>query len=252
MKRLLMFTLIFALVLSLGFGLAFTGQGADDPPPWEHYNLNIIGFAQCTKKDATNPDCYNGNAGDIVTRGHTIFVPLNMETYDACATNGSPTGNNVGEKVTVAWLEKGVRILVSDGDSMMVVDRDATDGTAKFILPDGKYEVYARPLGKSGGCMDIDTIICYDEVLNETLQQYELVQVDCRRDLTNNQFVLVGRLDVGRTKNGSNMPHWQKATGDLLPEAVGVGTVEPGYLDFFWQIFNNNPRLLQLRFYKIN
>jgi hypothetical protein len=120
------------------------------------------------------------------------------------------------------------------------LDRDATDGLARFALPDGQWAVMARPLGKPGGCMDIDTIICED------LVNGVLTQVDCDPNLANDNFVLIGHLDVDRSKN---KPQWKNATSQLLPPEVGVGNGDPGYLDFFWQIFNNKLRLLQLRFY---
>jgi hypothetical protein len=216
-----------------------------------HYNLNVIGFAQCTQSTADGPDCFNGNAGDIQTSGHTIFVPLKTaQEWDVCGTG--PGGGAVeGEAVTVAWLQKGVRILVSDNcptpipagtdcpNDIQVLDRDATDGTAKLLLPDGCYNIYARALGKPGGCMDIDTIICYD-LVNDVL-----TQVDCRTDLSNDQFVMVGHVDVDRIKGVK--PSWHNVTSDLLPVETGVGSGDTGYFDFFWQIFNQNLRLLQLR-----
>ena len=89
--------------------------------------------------------------------------------------------------------------------------------------------------------MDIDTITCWDEIGGV------LTQVDCSPSLNNEQYVLVGHLDVDRSTNGSNKPHWQKATDELLPPEVGIANND--YLDFFWQLFNNNLRLLQLRIY---
>jgi len=139
---------------------------------------------------------------------------------------------------------KGVRILVSDGPEMTVVDRDATDGLAKFILPDGSYEVYAKAGGKPGGCMDIDTIICYDEQLVEGVPT--MVPVKCSPSLDNDQYVVVGHVDVDRS---TGKARWTNVTSDLLPAITG--TELDGYLDFFWQIFNNNLRLLQLRFYSV-
>ena len=216
-----------------------------------HYNLNIIGFAQCTKNDTTDPDCFKGNAGDIETSGHTIFVPLKTaQTENICPPNDSSTAPAPTELVGawVAWLQKGVRILVSDegGDDIQVLDRDATDGTARLNLPDGCYQIFARALGKPGGCMDIDTIICYD-LIEVAPGIFEYQQVDCSTDLTNDKYALVGHLNVDRIKGVK--PAWKDATNDLLPLATGVGTGDPGYFDFFWQIFNDNLRLLQLRLY---
>ena len=210
-----------------------------------HYNLNIIGFSKCTKA-TTDPDCFKGNAGDIETSGHTIFVPLKTaQAVDICLDGSTAPDPGDDVDVWVAWLEKGVRILVSDagGTDIKVIDRDATDGTAKFNLPDGCYEIFARALGKPGGCMDIDTIICYD-LIDEVL-----VQADCSPNLDNDKYVLVGHLDVDRIKGVK--PSWQNATSNLLPVETGVGSGEPGYFDFFWQIFNDNLRLLQLRIYKV-
>ena len=249
------YLLAVALVVAMVFTFS-TISGANNvkPPPGQHYNLNIIGFAQCTKKTADDPDCFNGNAGDIETHGHTIFVPLETDwIVDPCdTTDGSYYADP--EDIQVAELQKGVRILVSDGggdyDDIQVVDRDATDGTGVLIIPDGCYLIYARPLGTPGGCMDIDTIICYDYIEVEP-DVWEFVQVDCDPTLNNDKYVLVGHLDVDRTKDNKK-PHWTDATDELLPLITGVGNGDPGYLDFFWQIFNNNLRLLQLRLYKVD
>ena len=230
---------VFALAVILSFALC-SMAAAGSLQIGDHYNLNIIGFAQCTKDSDTDPDCFKGNAGDIETHGHTIFVPLKTaQTWDVC--DEGPGGEVDVNDVTVAWLQKGVRILVTDvgGTDIQVLDRDATDGTAKLLLPDGCYNIYARALGKPGGCMDIDTIICYD-LVNDVL-----TRADCKTDLSNAQFVLVGHLDVDRIKGIK--PSWTNATSDLLPVEAGVGSGDSGYFDFFWQIFNQNLRLLQLR-----
>jgi hypothetical protein len=235
MKKLAIFTLAIAVAIIYTQGVGFAGHndGPDDPPSGKHYNLNIIGFAQCDQN--YDDDCYKGK-GDLNTHGHTIFVPLKTKTDSCLYTNtGEP------EDVTTTTLEGGVRILVTDNDGseLRVTDRDATDGLGRFNLPDGSYWVYARPLGKFGGCMDIDTIICEDDGGN---------QVDCDPDIYKNyKHVLVGHLDVKRTRG--EKPKWTNATSQLLNELTGVGHGPPGYFDFFWQIYNTNLRLLQLRFY---
>lgn len=237
MKKHILFLTLVIVMLFAASSLVI----AAPPSTGKHFNLNIIGFAQCTKNNETNPDCFKGNAGDIQTSGHSVFVPLRTaQTEDICASDDSIMPP---EMYDIAWLQKGVRILVSDagGDDIQVVDRDATDGQARLNLPDGCYNIYARALGKPGGCMDVDTVICYDWVVD----QY--VQVDCT--LSNDKYVVVGHLDVDRIKGVK--PSWQNATSDLLPVETGVGSGDPGYFDFFWQIFNDNLRLLQLRIYEV-
>ena len=235
---------IFVGILTAAFALsnaAFAQEGYNG----NHFNLNIIGFAQCTKSTADDPDCFKGNAGDIPTSGDTIFVPLKTaQSENICA---SADGIMPTEMFDTAWLQKGVRILVSDagGENLQVIDRDATDGTAKLNLPDGCYVILARALGKPGGCMDIDTLICYDW----DMALFDYVQVDCSANLTNDKYVVVGHLNVDRIKGVK--PQWTNATPELLPVETGVGTGDPGYFDFFWQIFNDNLRLLQLRIYQV-
>ena len=207
--------------------------------PGRHFELNVIGFAQCTMtNDGDYPDCFKGNDKP---GGHVIFVPLKTsQTEDICQT--SPIADPAN--VTVAELQKGVRILVTDafGDQIKVIDSDATDGTARFNLPDGCYDVYAAAAGKPGGCMDVDTIICFDVV------DGILTQVDCRANLSNDRFVQVGHIDVDRS---TGKPKWENVTSDLLPVETGVGTGDPGYFDFFWQIYNQYVRIMKVRFQQV-
>lgn len=228
------------LAVIVGFVLAVgTAYAVQPPSSGPHFNLNIIGFENCTMSPddtADYPDCFKGNDGP---GGHVIFVPWKTrQVEDICATE-DPIVEDPAD-VTVAELKRGVRILVTDayGDDLQVIDKDATDGTARFNLPDGCWQIYASPGGKPGGCMDIDTILCYD------LVDDVLVQVDCDPNLTNDQFVLVGHINVDRSKG---KPHWDNVTDELLPAITGVGTGDPGYLDFFWQIYNQYLRVAHLR-----
>jgi len=43
------------------------------------------------------------------------------------------------------------------------------------------------------------------------------------------------------------LPASEKRGGISEPIVSGVGSGDTGYFDFFWQIFNQNLRLLQLR-----
>lgn len=239
MKRLTVFFAVF-----IAFAFAASVLAVPQPPSsGPHYNLNIIGFENCTMSldDTTDyPDCFKGQSGP---GGHVIFVPWKTrQVEDICATDDPIVSDPTN--VTVAELKRGVRILVTDfyGDDLQVIDKDGTDGTATFNLPDGCYQIFASPGGKPGGCMDIDTIICYD------LIEDVLTQVDCRTDLSNDQFVLVGHINVDRSKG---KPRWDNVTNELLPAITGVGSGDPGYLDFFWQIYNQYLRVAHLRIQSI-
>ena len=243
MKRLSLFLFLVSLTATFALSnVALAGEAINGA----HFNLNVIGFNKCTQKDAgVYPNCFKGNAGDIQTNGHTIFVPLKTAQTEAICDNPNSIIpiDQYGDFYTTAYLQKGVRILVSDagGDDIQVVDRDATDGEARLNLPDGTYVIMARALGKPGGCMDIDTIICWD--WNGTTY----VRADCAMTGIE-KYTLVGHLNVDRIKG--TKASWINATPELLPVETGVGSGEAGYFDFYWQIYNDNLRLLQLRIYR--
>lgn len=230
MKR---FAICFAVVI--GIALASPAFAEQPPQSGPHYNLNIVGFANCTMTtDGVYPDCFKGNDGP---GGHVIFVPLKTsQTEDVCQLADISDPDNDG-LVTVAALKKGVRILVTDGADLEVLDKDATDGTARFQVPDGCYEIYASAGGKPGGCMDVDTIICADSTT--------FAAEDCNPDLLagGQQFTLVGHINVDRT---TGKPRWDNVTNQLLG-AGGYLVSTDGYFDFFWQIYNQYLRILHLR-----
>src|SRR5512141_2204127 len=230
MKRLMTF-----LAIVFAVALAAPVFAAQPPSSGPHFNLNIIGFANCTMTtDGVYPDCFNGNTGP---GGHVIFVPLKTsQTEDVCQTPDISDPDNDG-LVTLAALKKGVRILVTDGDQLEVLDQDATDGTGRFQIPNGCYQIYASAGGKPGGCMDVDTIICADATT--------LAPENCDPALLEGQqqYTLVGHINVDRT---TGKPKWDNVTNDLLGSG-GYLVSQNGYYDFFWQIYNQYLKILHLR-----
>ena len=98
--------------------------------------------------------------------------------------------------------------------------------------------------GKPGGCMDIDTLLCFDCTdpgaggdVNSCDVQDDFERVDCDgENLSNDVFVLTGHLDVDRSKG---RPRWQDATSELLGS---TGVHLDDYFDFLWSIFNSGLR----------
>lgn len=218
----------FFAILLFFLGITTIANAGQPDQSGPHYNLNIIGFANCKMvADGVYPDCFNGQPGP---GGHVIFVPLKTRQENVC-----DDGTTLTEPITEAQLAKGVRILVTDGPDLTVLDKDATDGTATFQIPNGCYDVYASPGGKPGGCADIDTLICVDDLGT---------QVACDPTLSNNfAYTFVDHIDVDRT---TGKPRWDKVTDALLGDG-GSLVANNGYYDFFWQIFNDNLRVLHLR-----
>jgi hypothetical protein len=235
------FAMLMAIAMVCSLGIATTASAEQPGGTGKHYELNIAAFANCTMTtaDGTYPDCFNGNTGP---GGHVIFIPVKTaQEEDLCQD-----GTILTEPITNAQLFKGVRILVTDGPKLEVLDKDATDGTARFQIPNGCYDIYTAAAGKPGGCADIDTLICCTDVLDcvDT-------QVACDPNLANNTaYALVGHIDVDRNPAGGK-PQWDKVDDELL----GVGdwlVQQDGYFAFFWQIFNQYVRVIKMRIVEVD
>ncbi len=162
-------------------------------------------------------DKLNGNFDN--TNRHTIFIPLYTDwVTDPCFTTGplqsqSPT--------------KGVRLRIGpSGDAdFYVTDGNATDDKyAEFLMPatpDG-YDVYISGKGKPGGCLDIEAYT-----------------------FDGTTYSFIGHVDVDR-KTGQ--PTWQNAKW-LLYGPTGTAFFADPLVEYFWQLYNNGLRLMQVRFY---
>jgi len=241
MEKRAVFAFLVAVAMVLAVGAATTANAEPQNGAGQHYELKIGGFANCTMTDdGVYPDCFNGQGGP---GGHVIFIPIKTsQTTDLCTTEDLPNASQ-----TSGDLKKGVRILVTDGPKLEVLDKDATDGTARFQIPNGCYEVYASPGGKPNGCLDLDTIICCTDTTSEAACRTS--QEDCNPNLdSGQQYFRVGHIDVDRT---TGKPQWEKVTDDLLGDGGWLVSGD-GYFDFFWQIYNQYLRLLKIRIQSVD
>jgi hypothetical protein len=182
-----------------------------------HYNLNVIGVPH---------DKLFGNFDN--TNRHTIFIPLYTDWYaDPCLTSG-PNSNKGDVPGVVSELpSKGVRLRIgpsADG-SFSVTDGNATDDKyAELLMPatPNGYDVWISGKGKPGGCLDIDAYLI------DSLTYY-----------------FIGHVDVDR-KTGE--PTWQNAKWLLYGSNGTAFFADPNDL-YFWQLYNNGLRLMQVRFY---
>ena len=189
-----------------------TGSGA---PSGAHYSLNIIGVAK-----AKNPDM--GGAG-----GNVIFVSL-----------GSKDGAAVTTKIL---LEQS-----ANAGEFAVLDKNGTDGQAKFSLPaPGSYTVWARALGTPGGHAKITT--CATDVTG-TVADGDICS-------TQNEVFVRG---TGKSSFRNVTPALTTLTLDAIADAEAVdacggttvGLFDPCLQGYFWQYDNNGLKLLQVRFYQ--
>jgi hypothetical protein len=221
MKKVIMLTLALTLVASLGVGVAFAGNGDLKPGRdfnGPHFNLNILGKVNIGEGDMSNPN------------RHTIFIPLVTDWYnDPCSTTGpnSNKGEPVGE--VSALPDKGIRLKIgpSPDDNFYVNDGNAVDDKYAEILmpttPNG-YDVYISGKGTPGGCLDIDAYFV---------------------DTSATTMYFIGHVDVDRQ---TGQPKWQNAKWLLYGDG-GIAYFADGNDLYFWQLYNNGLRLMQIRFY---
>jgi hypothetical protein len=189
--------------------VATTGNGA---PSGEHYNLNIIGVSH-TKN------------GDLTCGGNVIFVGLGTKT--AAVT-------------TKILLEQSASAGVFE-----VLDKDGTDGQAKFSLPaPGGYTVWARALGKPYGEGTLTT--CATDVTGAPAEG------DICSTLSEVFVRGTGKSSFRNVTSNLTTITLDPVLDAAAVDACGGTTVSlfEGCLEgYFWQYDNNGLKLLQLRFY---
>ena len=192
-----------------------------------HYNLNLIG-----KKIDWN-DHENFNNPDR----HTMFVPLDTTSLEF----------TVGTEETFPPLD-GIKISVTSSDEgFAVIDGSwFDDGECAFQIGPEKYNVYIVAKGKPGGNADITGWV-YAKATDEYLFP-------------------IGHINVSRSKKWKDITDIFYVSADEEPDDIFL--IQPGdddvwifdYLsdladadytdaEYFWQLVNNNIRLIQIRFY---
>lgn len=208
-----------------------TGSGC---PSGAHYNLNIIGVQ-------------NKKSADMdVEGGHVIFVMLGDED-----------------------VKKNTKIKLAEGDEFLVLDKNGTDGTAEFQLPnpdpdgDGTtvYSVFACPRGKPNGKAKVTTAATdpgmdgiFGTADDETVFSVctlEVERTNGRQKFENVSkellyiyaYVVVGMTDPdGIPDSGDEEPIYEFMRVSLFSEYLQ---------DYFWSYDNNGLKMLKLRFYEV-
>jgi len=222
------FGIVLAVVI-LATLVGVTTVSAQEEPPQPgtdfngpHYNLNILGKANAMPGDYDN-----------VNR-HTIFIPLVTDWYaNPCDTTGTEQPVTEWDRTVYdSYPAKGVtlRMAASPDGNFQVVDGNAIDDKkAAFLIPYAEYgyDVYIAAKGKPAkegkyeACMDIDAY-----------------------SWNGTQYVFVGHADVDRV---TGKPQWQNVKYLLYDGNIPYFS---DYLeDYFWQLYNNGVRLMQVRFY---
>lgn len=242
MKRFMLFAAIFVIsgMFSLNAiaGKDRTGNGG---PSGKHYNVNLIG----TTKGAL-PD------GGASSGGAAVFIPLRTATGPSEATCTDDSGNQTwfidDEDATFTDVEPsgGARIKFTPTTTggFEIIDRDATDGSAEIQVPvsdDGdRYillDLYVRVLGKPGGCAEI-TGYAYD--LDQNLWFWSgTIALDRK----------TGKSSFVKTTDIFDVHYCTVVDGACDGDDIELSVFNDVFEDYFWEIFNDGTRLIQMRFY---
>jgi hypothetical protein len=190
---------------------ATTGNGA---PSGSHYNLNIIGVSHTKTADMTGG-------------GNVIFVGLGTKTTTV---------------TTKILLEQS-----ASSGLFEVLDKNGTDGEAKFSLPlPGTYTVWARALGTPGGQAKITT--CATDITGAPADgdicstQYEVFVRGTGKSSFKNVTTALTTIALDPVADAAAVTACGGATVSLF---------DPCLEGYFWQYDNNGLKLLQVRFYPV-
>jgi hypothetical protein len=229
MKRIVIATLVIAMVVGIGISFADKNVTGNGCPSGAHYNLNIIGVQNPKTADMTG------------SSGHTIFVKLEGKT-----------------KILLAEAP--------EGESFKVLDRNGTNGNgAKFQLPAADpdntgtttYSVYARPLGKPNGKAKMTTgaidpgpdgiLGTADDIIVYSVSVLELERTKGKQKFENYTQELLYIYTYILTGPG---PDGVYGTADDVYEFMRIPLFDPALEGYFWDYDNQGLKIVQLRFYE--
>lgn len=256
MKKTIIFGLVFALVLVIGYGSSFALTASDGTKlSGPHEQFNIIGHPNKRGNDG----CIGGDNGN----GGAIMIPLkNVGGPAELVCNEGPNPNDQTvfvDDIAPTWTSQepaGAKIYFVCGDSFDIIDRDGCDNDGATIQvkcntePDPldpnntqkviAYDVFIRALGKPNTCMNIEGF-AYDD--GQGLWFWSGT-VYINRDSRKSTFVKATELfDVW----------WctvDQATNLCMDNPVELSVFNDVFDNYFWNIINDGTRIVQVRLYK--
>ncbi len=244
---------VLVIVMVLTSGTVFAGNGIPISGP--HWNINFIG----------HPKDYKGSGDD--SSGHSILIPLKTVPGPdllTCTSDGVQFKDDIPAAGSSLEPTGGARIYFEGGDTFAIIDRDATDGEARIVLPvnmdsttkDLKFEAYMRVLGKPNKynpSTGEGTVAC----MNINAYAYDAA------DLTHQDlWYQTGTVTISRAKGKSSFVRvtdlfrvWFCTQWDTLGTTclttTNLSVFADVFSDYFWQILNDGTRLVQMRIYPV-
>jgi hypothetical protein len=218
-----------AMVLAMALIVSSVSAGNGIDLKGQHYNLNLIGMKNAKNMPAN------------LDSGNVIFVAM---------------GN--GDKLQT-------RIYLAQGDNYQVLDKDGTDGNARFQLPKpyvgeddiinpdactSQYQIYVRVNGKPGGTGSMKTGACNTTDMIEGPEGYPICVQDGDYTWYHSEVV-----ELSSHMNGGKFTQVTHELTTIEIDETHYGLfservpAEFGEMFYFWELMNDGMKLIQLRFY---
>lgn len=193
------------------------------------FKVNIIG----------RPNAWSGS--DSGSESNTVFISLKTNAGSVqCEASSGVVDDGVGADTTSA-VPSGRETIYFSAGPFDVLDRDATDGSARIQMPANVagYDIYVRVLGKPGGCLDADAY-AWDA---DGALYYYAGHLDANRKTGAPEKVRVNELFYVNVD--------LNADGDATDAGEHISVFDGMFEDYFWQIENSGLRNMQLIFYAV-
>ncbi len=203
--------------------------------------LSISGCTKDTQSPVSTTGVNGGPFRNLLTGNGAPGGPhYNLNIIGVPKGKTADMTNSDGHTIFVS-LDGNTKILLGPGD-FQVLDRNGTDGTASFLLPNPDsansgttiYSVFARALGKPGG---------------------SAITTTCASDSLGTVYCSVDTAVFVRSKGKSSFTNVSRQLLYIYANVNGIITRIPLFdsrmQDYYWGYTNTGLRLLQLRFYQI-
>lgn len=221
---------------------------------FEKFLLVAPGNPNITSEDVLSHDNSNGRAIFIPVKTANGPEELYCEAADGTGSFiiGDQPNANLGEVEPI----NGVKInFVKDStlSSMVIADRDATDGSAEIRVPQDwenatSVDLYMRVLGKPGGCISADGFVF------DGAYYFYAGTVVFKRKAGQSTFVDASELtDVyycpaGTTVSPTGGHNYDCVATDGSPNAAAIeyNVFNAVFAEYFWDVNNNGVRVTQV------
>jgi hypothetical protein len=263
---------VFVLAICFGSAHAFKYNGSN--VNGKHWQFNIVGHPNSISGDNSN--------------GRAIMVPLDTKKYNGndqweliCPENTDAVFVDDNEPTYYEEPAGGVRLYFEasgDPNTFEIVDRDATDGEARIMIPS---DLGANPMYDAAECAACDLLtgpekkFCQDKYCSET-QDVIAVNVYVRvlgkkntcmningfaYDNYQQLFFWSGQIQLARKSGKATWVnvddifyvHWCDTvnTDCEAKDTYELSVFHDVFEYYFWDILNDGTRLVQVRLYPV-